>query len=94
VIIHDYPDTSRGKEWLWKPVRWCRRLTDSELGYRLYINNERTDIKKMEPNSIAPRGYHALEKGYLRGFYVQFILGKENPEKTVAEIIKMADEIG
>jgi uncharacterized protein (TIGR02145 family) len=93
VIMHDYPDASRGKEWLWKPMRWCRRLTDAELGYKLYINSNNTDIQKLGIKESAPQGYRELEKGYLRGFYVQYILNNPNPDKTVTDLVKMLDTI-
>lgn len=89
VILHDYPDTSRGKEWAWKPVRWTRRLTDEELGYKLYVNAERSDIVKLGLEDTPPTGYEELPNGYLRGFYVQYILNNSNPTKTVAELRQM-----
>lgn len=89
VILHDYPDTSRGKEWAWKPVRWTRRLTDKELGYKLYVNADRSDIVKLGIENASPTGYEELPNGYLRGFYVQYILNNPNPAKTVKELRQM-----
>lgn len=87
--IHDYPDTRDGKIWAWLPVRWCRKLTDEELGYKLYVNKDRTDIIKLDLDKKAPSGYEILPKGYLRGFYVQYILENPNPTKTVSELRNM-----
>lgn len=90
VSIDDYPHGDVGRTWHWLPVRWCRKLTDKELGYKLYINQAQTDIKKLPLTSPKPAGYNELPNGYVRGFYVQFIMDKENPLKTVSEIVALA----
>lgn len=90
VSIHDYPDTSGPKLWHWLNMRWCKRLTDEELGYKLYINTNQTDIKKLGLNEVVPSGYTELPKGYIRGFYIQYILDNPKPEKTIAQIVNMA----
>lgn len=79
------------KMWHWLNIRFCRPLTDEELGYKLYYNNNTTspDIKKLDLNATAPAGYTELPKGFLRGFYVQYILNKPNPEKTMLEILQL-----
>ena len=69
-------------------VRWCKPLSDKELGYRLYINAEKTDIKKLGIDETEPAGYSELPHGYLRGFYVQYILDKPNSKVTVADIVQ------
>lgn len=89
VMLHDYPDTRRGEEWAWKNMRWCRRLTNEELGYRLYVNKDRSDIIKLDVDESAPKGYEELPNGYLRGFYVQYILNNPNPTKTVSQLRDM-----
>ncbi|MDR1811022.1 MAG: hypothetical protein LBR34_11595, partial [Prevotella sp.] len=51
VSIHDYPDTGGGLLWHLQNARWRRRLTDEELGYKLYFK-----VKNMgaeEWNAIA-----------------------------------------
>lgn len=78
-----------GKLWHWLNMRWSRRLTDDELGYKLYINTSHynpstgqytsydpaaVDIIKLGVNSTAPSGYTELPNGFLRGFYVQRVL--------------------
>ncbi|MEN9917764.1 MAG: hypothetical protein RL662_200 [Bacteroidota bacterium] len=93
VMIHDYPDTSRGKEWALKTVRWCRKLSDEELGYKLYVNKDRTDIQKLGLTNPAPAGYEELANGYLRGFYVQYILNNPKPTMTVTDLRKMELEL-
>lgn len=93
VSIHDYPDTSGGKLWHWLNMRWCRKLTDEELGYRLYINTNQTDIRKLGLDDTVPSGYAELPKGYIRGLYVQYILDNPKPEKTVSQIVAMAKDL-
>ncbi len=88
--IDDYPHADQIKSWHWMPVRWCRKLTPKELGYKLYINQEQTDIKKLTLTDAVPTGYSELPNGYLRGFYVQFILDNPNPQRTVVQIVAMA----
>lgn len=77
----------------WYPIRWCRKLSDTELGYRLYINNSQTDIKKLGLTETPPNGYKELPNGALRGFYVQFIIDKANPNKTVQEMVQLAKKL-
>lgn len=93
VVIHDYLDTANGFSYHWLPVRWCRKLTDEELGYKLYVNNSQTDIRKMGLNDPVPAGYRELEKGYLRGFYVQYILDNPNPKYTIADIVEFSRNV-
>nr|WP_297168295.1 hypothetical protein [uncultured Dysgonomonas sp.] len=90
VSIDDYPHGDVGKTWHWMPIRWCRKLTDEELGYKLYINQAQTDIKKINLTDPIPEGYKELSNGYIRGFYVQFILNNPNPPKSVSDIVAMA----
>jgi uncharacterized protein (TIGR02145 family) len=94
MVIHDYPEGKYGKSFHWLNMRWCRRLTDQELGYKLYANspnvNQVTDIVELALDASPPSGYVEIPKGYLRGFYVQFILGKEFPERTIEEVVKLA----
>ena len=90
VSIDDYPHGDVGKTWHWMPIRWCRKLTDEELGYKLYINQTQTDIKKLSLTDSIPEGYQELPNGYIRGFYVQFIMNNPNPQKTVSDIVAMA----
>ncbi|MDR1809389.1 MAG: hypothetical protein LBR34_03155 [Prevotella sp.] len=126
VTVHDYVDTEGGYLWHLQGIRFCRRLTGEELGYKLYIKadnpawNElaRTycspeysdyyaelylmdkvrysiikadeiDIRKVDLDEDAPEGYVELRKGYIRGFYVQYILNIDQPTKNIAQIINM-----
>lgn len=93
VYIHDYLDTRNGYGYHWYNVRWCRQLSDLELGYKLYINTAKTDIKKLGVYDAVPSGYSELPKGYLRGFYVQYILDNPNPKYTVANIVGFANTV-
>jgi len=92
ITIHDWVETREGKLYHWLNVRWCRKLTDEELGYKLYINTAKTDIKKLGLKENPPTGYTELANGYLRGFYVQYILDNTNP-KSVAQIVKMTEDL-
>lgn len=86
IYLHDYLDTKNSFSYHWYNVRWCRPLTDIELGYKLYVNYSLKDIKKLDLNEQAPQGYSELPKGYLRGFYVQYILGNDNPVYSVSDL--------
>ena len=93
VTIHDLVDTYHHTFYHMLNVRWCRRLTDIELGYRLYINNDQTDIIKLNLNEQAPNSYTELPNGYTRGFYVQYILNNPNPAYSVKDVINFAREV-
>lgn len=90
VMLHDRVDTKEIITYHFLNVRWCRRLTDTELGYKLYINADQTDIKKLDLEAAVPNGYKELPHGYIRGFYVQYILDKPNPTVTVKDIVAYA----
>ncbi|MEN9918164.1 MAG: hypothetical protein RL662_600, partial [Bacteroidota bacterium] len=116
------------------PMRWCRALSDEELGYKLYINQDMTSVKdtsfmiiyadklgykniyitrsgeelllekvrkgivkkenisiiKLGLNDAVPTGFVELPRGYIRGFYVQYILDNPNPSKTITNLIDIA----
>jgi hypothetical protein len=74
-------------------VRWCRRLSDIELGYKLYINANQTDIKKLDLDTPPPSGYKELPHGYVRGFYVQYILNSPKSTVTVSKIVDYARNV-
>jgi len=93
VTIHDLVDTYHHVLYHLLNVRWCRKLSDTELGYRLYINSDQTDIIKLDLNEQAPKGYKELPNGYTRGFYVQYILNNPNPAYTVKDVVNFAREV-
>ncbi len=93
VTIHDYVDTYEHVLYHMLNVRWCRKLTDAELGYKLYINPDQSDIKKVDWDAPAPNGYTELQNGYTRGFYVQYILDNPNPTLTVSDIVNYARRV-
>lgn len=96
VTIHDALDTNPDPiyySYHWFPVRWCRKLSDEELGYKLYINSAQNDIIKLALNDPIPSGYKELPKGYLRGFYVLYILDNPSPKYTIAQIIEMSKKV-
>lgn len=89
----------------WATARWCRKLTDEELGYKLYINSTSYDdsanallalngkevnIVKLPLGQTPPEGYGELVNGYLRGLYVQNMIDKPYLKKTIPEIVKEA----
>lgn len=93
VGIHDYITSKEYESYHYLNVRWCRPLTDIELGYKLYINKEKTDIKKLGLKDSPPKGYTELPRGYTRGFYVQYILNDPNTKLTVSDIINYAKSV-
>ncbi|MFV0536951.1 MAG: collagen binding domain-containing protein [Dysgonomonas sp.] len=93
VIIHDYLFTESNHSYHLMNVRWCRPLTDNELGYKLYINSDLTDVKKLDLNVAPPSGYKEFPHGYMRGFYVQYILDKPDSKITVADIVRYARQV-
>lgn len=93
VIVHDYVDTKEYETYHYLNVRWCRPLTNAELGYKLYINTDKTDIKKLDLNTAAPNGYTELPHGYIRGFYVQYMLDNPNASVTVSDIVNYAKNV-
>jgi uncharacterized protein (TIGR02145 family) len=93
VILHDFVDTDVPLSYHYFNVRWCRKLTDSELGYKLYINTDKTDIKRLYVDTPAPEGYTELPYGYLRGFYVQYILNNPNPKVTVKDLMNYSRSV-
>lgn len=93
VSLHDRIDTRGLDSYHLYNIRLARKLSDQELGYKLYINTEQTDIKKLGLNDPMPSGYNELPNGYMRGFYVQYILDKENPKYTIQDIIAFAKQV-
>lgn len=90
VTIDDYIKFDNTKSWHLMTVRWCRQLTDDELGYKLYINQTQTDILKAGLKDAVPSGYTELPRGALRGFYVQFIINGVSPNTSVTEMLQLA----
>lgn len=93
VIIHDKINTSEIETYHYLNVRWCRPLSDIELGYKLYINSGKTDIQKLGLDEPTPVGYSELPRGYLRGFYVQYMLNNPNPSVTVQDLVQYANSV-
>lgn len=93
VTIDDYIKFDTAKSWHLMTIRWCRKLTDNELGYKLYINQNKTDIIKLGLNESAPSGYSELVHGALRGFYVQYIIEGNKPGASVAEMVELAKSL-
>lgn len=93
VYIHDYIDTRNPYSYHWFTARWCKPLSDLELGYKLYVNESKKDIIKLDLDEKAPSDYKELAKGYLRGFYVQYILDQENPKYTTAQLFDFAKKV-
>lgn len=85
VYLHD-DITFIPESFHWHSIRLTRRLTDKELGYKLYKNDSKKDIIKLGLNDTPPVDYTELEPGYLRGYYIKFILDKATPIMTPQEI--------
>jgi hypothetical protein len=93
IELHDYVDTEAALNYHFLGVRWCRKLTDNELGYKLYINTDMTDIKKLDLETATPEGYKELPHGYLRGFYVQYMLNNPNSGVTVKDLVNYSRSV-
>ncbi len=93
VIVHDYVFTEPNHSYHLMNVRWCRPMTNTELGYKLYINSDLTDIKKLDLGTVPPSGYQELPHGYMRGFYVQYILNNPDSKITVTDIVRYARQV-
>lgn len=93
IMLHSMVDTQAPLCYHYLNVRWCRRLTDFELGYKLYINSDQTDIKKLKLDEPIPDRYAELPHGYVRGFYVQYILNNPNPTVTVKDIVEFSRSV-
>ena len=91
--MHDYLDTRGTETYHLMNVRWCKPLSDKELGYKLYINSAQTDIKKLGLKDPVPSGFSELPRGYIRGFYVHYILDNPNPSVTVADVVQYAKTV-
>lgn len=85
AYIHDWLDIHTGS-YHWNSIRFMRRLTDEELGYKLYKNDSKKDIIKLGLKDTPPAGYSELEPGYLRGYYVKYILKNQNPTMTPQDL--------
>ncbi|GAB6012218.1 SpaA isopeptide-forming pilin-related protein [Viscerimonas tarda] len=125
IYIHDRVDTKPETNADWINLRWCRRLTDYELGYKLYITaadsvrsslewdtlqmgneipllnkilagrfsvNDGFDIIKQDTISPPPTNSVELPNGYIRGFYVQYVLDKASP-RPIPTIIDYATKV-
>jgi len=93
VVVEDHVNTKEMLLYHLLNVRWCRALTDTELGYKLYINADQTDIKKLDLNIAIPDGYKELPHGYVRGFYVQYIMNNSDPKVTVSDIVNYSRNV-
>lgn len=108
VTIHDWIDTRPVTSYHWYNVRFCRALSDEELGYKLYINKENyvenhdfvvlkldpktVNIIKLDLDQAPPQGFYELPKGYLRGLYVQYVLNRKQP-KSIKKIVDYLKQI-
>jgi len=44
ISIHDNVDTGTTSSYHWQNIRWCRKLADDELGYKIYIKSSNSNI--------------------------------------------------
>ena len=115
AVLHDYPEIVYTKLYHWAPIRFCRPLTDEELGYKLYINVSgypelesysflstlyqnhqngvfEVKIEKKELEQSPSNGFYELPKGYLRGFYVQYMIEYPDDTKTLSDLLRIAQQ--
>ncbi len=115
AVLHDYPEIVYTKLYHWAPIRFCRPLTDEELGYKLYINVSgypelesynflstlyqnhqngvfEVKIEKKELGQSPSNGFYELPKGYLRGFYVQYMIEYPDDTKTLLDLLRIAQQ--
>lgn len=45
ISLHDFVDTGYDMSYHWYNIRWCRRMSDDELGYKLYVSTTSASIK-------------------------------------------------
>lgn len=84
-----YPDTSI--KFYLASVRYCRQLSDDELGYKMYIDRANDQIKVVSINQTQPNGLTQLEKGKLRGRAVRWL--NANNTKVLAPLSYIEKEI-
>ena len=127
LSLNDVIQIAYGADFANHSLRFCRPMSDDELGYKLYINQDVADfiiptgdvfestrqrsgeenllakirageinvsdiqIVKKGLGDVVPEGFQELPKGYIRGFYVQYILNKPTgQQKTIEEIFDIA----
>lgn len=71
--------------------RFCRPLTDAELGYRLYRDDANNKIVVAKIGDAAPAGATELPKGLLRGLAVRWM--NEDRTKVMAPLSHLLSEI-
>ena len=71
--------------------RFCRRLTDEELGYRLWVDEANDKILVTALTDTQPANTTELEKGLLRGLAVRWM--NEDKTKVLASLSKLQAEI-
>lgn len=90
VYLHDDITFDAGS-FHWNSIRFRRRLTDRELRYKLFKNDLKKDIIKLSLTEQIPKGYSELEPGYLRGYYVKYILNNENTTVTPKDLYERVE---
>jgi hypothetical protein len=84
------PASTSIKAWQ-RNYRFCRPLTDAELGYKLWRDDANDRILVTSLNQTTPQGTSELPKGLLRGLAVRWL----NPTKTevIAPLSKLLEEV-
>lgn len=57
----------------WGSVRYCRALTDEELGYRLYVDESSDRVVRLDLNEQPEAGYVELPRGLERGVALSYL---------------------
>ncbi|MFR9165707.1 MAG: leucine-rich repeat protein [Dysgonomonas sp.] len=52
-ILHDRIDTGTPNQWSWMNLRWRRKLTDEELGYKIFVKVNNIDKSSFEWTEFA-----------------------------------------
>lgn len=93
VVWDNYSNIPNGESIMnWqRPYRSCRKLTDEELGYRLWRDDANDRIIAASLATPQPAGTTELPKGLLRGLAVRWM----NPAKTkvAAPLSKLLQEV-
>lgn len=85
-------DAGGGSAQFWqKNVRLCKALSDEELGYRLWVDEDNDKILVTTLDDIQPENTIELDKGLLRGLAVRWM--NEDKTKVLVALSKLQAEI-
>lgn len=76
-----------------RSVRFCRPLTDDELGYKLWSDEPNDQIIVTSSSALPPAGVTELPKGLLRGMAVRWFDDRDNPTEVLASLSYLLEEV-